>query len=134
MTAKNNNKRVRRAIVEILFEHGACTRGEVVIHLQSYKSIKGTPSPNSLSALLSKNPQVISVGVADVEMTNGTMTRHMKFDIDRNIIKTKDDIIYTRPPSVMTPSDLKRSCKCDSCGRIRIPFEGSTCISCVRSK
>ena len=50
VSANNNNKRVRRAIVELLYEHGACTREQVAEHLQNYKGVKNVPSPNSISA------------------------------------------------------------------------------------
>ncbi len=133
VSANNNNKRVRRAIVEILLKHGACTREQVAEHLQTYKGVKNVPSPNSLSALMSKNPQVVIVGREKVEMTSGINTHHMLFDIDRTVIKTKDDLILTRPISVMTPSERKKARQCGKCGRTRIMPEGSDiCLTCLR--
>lgn len=133
VSANNNNKRVRRAIVEILLEHGACTREQVAEHLQNYKGVKNVPSPNSLSALMSKNPQVVIVGREKVEMTIGVNTHHMLFDIDREIIKTKEDLILTRPISVMTPSERRKSVQCSQCARTRILPEGSDiCLTCSR--
>ena len=134
VSANNNNKRVRRAIVEILLKHGACTREQVAYHLQNYKGVKNVPSPNSLSALMSKNPQVVIVGREKVEMTSGINTHHMVFDIDRKAIQTKDDLILTRTISVMTPSERRRAVQCMDCGRTRImPDETvARCISCVR--
>ena len=134
MSANNNNKRIRRALLQILWENGPCTRQEVVTHLQELKSVKTTPSPNSLSALLSKNPQVISVGKTKVEMTNGTNANHMLFDIDRRIIHEFDELIYTRPGSVMTPNETRRAKKCTGCGRNRImPPEGQPRLTCQRT-
>lgn len=133
MSANNNNKRVRRAIVELLLEHGPATREEVAELLQNYKGVKNVPSPNSLSALMSKNPQVVIVGKQKVEMTLGINTQHMLFDIDRQVIKSKDDLILTRPISVMTPSERRVAIQCQGCGRTRImPKGGEVCISCVR--
>lgn len=135
MSANNNNKRVRRAIVEVLLKHGACTREQVAQHLQNYKGVKNVPSPNSLSALMSKNPQVVIVGREKVEMTNGVNTHHMLFDIDRQVIQTPDDLILTRPISVMTPKERKVAIQCKGCGRTRImPDETSICISCQRQR
>tara|TARA_R100001510_G_scaffold51005_1_gene50451 strand:- start:4916 stop:5320 length:405 start_codon:yes stop_codon:yes gene_type:complete len=133
MSANNNNKRVRRAIVEILFKHGACTREQVAEHLQTYKGVKNVPSANSISALMSKNPQCVIVGRQKVEMTNGINTHHMMFDIDREVIKTKDDLIFTRPISVMTPSEKQKAIQCRKCGRTRImPTDEAKCLSCIR--
>lgn len=133
MSANNNNKRVRRAIVELLLEHGPATREEVAELLQNYKGVKNVPSPNSLSALMSKNPQVVIVGKQKVEMTLGINTHHMMFDIDRVVIKTKDDLILTRPISVMTPSERRKAIQCKDCGRTRIMPKGSNkCLACHR--
>ena len=57
-----NNRRVRRLIVEILWEHGEMTKEEMAERLTSEKNVRTVPSPHSLSALMSKNPQVIAVG------------------------------------------------------------------------
>ena len=133
MSANNNNKRVRRAIVEILLNHGPCTREQVAEHLQTYKGVKNVPSANSISALMSKNPQCVIVGRQKVEMTNGINTHHMLFDIDREVIKTKDDLIFTRPISVMTPTEKEKAVQCSYCGRTRImPTEEVKCLSCLR--
>jgi len=133
MSANNNNKRVRRAIVELLLEHGPATREEVAELLQNYKGVKNVPSPNSLSALMSKNPQVVIVGKQKVEMTLGINTHHMLFDIDREVIKTRDDLILTRPISVMTPSERRKAIQCSTCAKTRImPEDETTCIACIR--
>ena len=133
MSANNNNKRVRRAIVELLFEHGACTREQIAEHLQNYKGVKNVPSPNSISALMSKNPQVVIVGREKVEMTNGINTHHFQFDIDREVIKEIEDLIYTRPISVMTPRERRMAEQCCSCGRTRIlPNNEQPCLNCRR--
>ena len=133
VSANNNNKRVRRAIVELLYEHGACTREQVAEHLQNYKGVKNVPSPNSISALMSKNPQVVIGGREKVEMTNGVNTHHFQFDIDRAVIQSKDDLIFTRPLSVMTPSERRRAIQCECCARTRIlPDDQQPCLSCRR--
>ena len=86
MSANNNNKRVRRAIVEILLEHGGCTREQVAYHLQNYK-----------------------------------------------VIKTEEDLILTRPISVMTPSERRKAKQCRACARTRIlPDDSDECITCIR--
>jgi hypothetical protein len=131
VSANNNNKRVRRAIAEILLKHGPATRERIGELLQDYKGVKNVPSPNSISALMSKNPQVVIVGREKVEMTIGINTHHMSFDIDREVIKTKEDLIYTRPISVMTPKERSIAMKCMTCGRTRVMPDGELpCLSC----
>lgn len=133
MSANNNNKRVRRAIAELLLIHGPATRDKVGELLQDYKGVKNVPSPNSISALMSKNPQVVIVGSEKVEMTVGINTHHKSFDIDRDVIKSTEDLIYTRPISVMTPSERQLAIKCDKCGRTRVmPNNELPCLTCRR--
>ena len=68
-----NNKRVRRAILTILWADGPLTKETLADRLQTYKSVRQVPSPNSLSALLCKNPQIVSVGVE--RLSRYTVTR-----------------------------------------------------------
>lgn len=127
-----NNRRVRRFIVEILWEHGAMTKEGVAEKLSSLKNVRTVPSPHSLSALLSKNPQIIAVGSEKVENAIGIKASHLIYDIDRDLIKSRDDILYTRSPTVMTPTQRKKAVQC-SCGRIRmLPPESDVCLNCLR--
>lgn len=133
MPSNNNNKRVRRAIAEILFRHGPLSRDRVGEYLKDYRGIKNVPSPNSLSALMSKNPQVIEVGRERVELTNGTRAYHLLFDVDRDIVHSVDELRMTQPVSMMSPSDRKKSIKCSVCARARIILEGDVCLTCERT-
>ncbi len=133
MSSNNNNKRKRRAIVEILFEHGPCTREEVAAHLSAIRGVRHTPSPNSISALMSKNPQTIIVGKQRVEATNGEKSFHMLFDVDREVVREIGDLIYTRPISIMTPKEKAIAVQCKGCGCTRImPDQATECLSCER--
>jgi hypothetical protein len=127
-----NNRRVRRFIIEILWEHGPLTKEGVAEKLSILKNVRAVPSPHSLSALLSKNPQVIAVGSEKVENAVGVKASHLLYDIDRDVIKCLDDIVYTRSPTVMTPKQRLKAEQC-SCGRIRIfPPESKVCLPCLR--
>jgi len=127
-----NNRRIRRIIVDFLYEHGAMTKEGMADLLMKTKSIRTVPSPHSLSALMSKNPQVISVGSEQVENAIGTKAKHLIYDIDKKLIQSKEDIIYTRSLTVMTPHQKKLAQKC-ACSRIRIfPPNSNTCLHCVR--
>lgn len=127
-----NNRRIRRSIVEILWEFGPLTKEGVAEKLSSIKNVRAVPSPHSLSALLSKNPQIISVGSEKVENAVGVKASHLLYDIDRDIIQSRDDILYTRSPTVMTPKQRLQAKQC-SCGRIRIfPPDSEVCLPCLR--
>ena len=128
-----NNKRVRRAILTILWVDGPLTKETLADRLQTYKSVRQVPSPNSLSALLCKNPQVISVGLEKVESIYGNKTTHMLFDIDRFLIREESDILFTLPYNIMTPAQKEQATKCPTCGRRRILLPNETsCLCCIR--
>jgi len=107
-----NNKRVRRIIVDILWEYGAMTKEGMAAMLSKTKNIRTVPSPHSLSALLSKNPQIVQVGSTKVENAIGTSANHLVYDINRKIIHTKEDIMLTRSPTVMTPAQMQEAQPC----------------------
>jgi len=128
-----NNRRIRRVIVDILWDYGPMTKQQVADILQDHRGIRQVPSPQSLSALLSKNPQVICLGIERVETAGGGKARHMKFGIDRNLIRHKDDIMLTRPVNAMTPTQRREAVKCLGCGRTRVmPEGGPPCLHCRR--
>ena len=127
-----NNRRIRRIIVDLLFEYGEMTKEGMSDCLAKHKSVRTVPSPHSLSALMSKNPQVKSVGSEQVENAVGTKASHLVYDVDRDLIRSKDDIILTRSLTVMTPQQKKQAKKC-KCGRIRVfPDKSDVCLHCVR--
>ncbi len=97
------------------------------------KNVRAVPSPHSLSALLSKNSQIVAVGSEKVENAVGVKASHLLYDVDRDVIKHRDDILYTRSPTVMTPKQKDESQTCD-CGRIRVfPPGFDKCLHCLRN-
>lgn len=127
-----NNRRIRRIIVDILYEYGEMTKEGMADLLSKKKSVRTVPSPHSLSALMSKNPQVVAVGSEQVENAIGTKAKHLIYDIDRKLIRSKEDIVFTRSLTVMTPQQKKDSQKC-KCGRIRVfPPDSNVCLHCIR--
>ena len=127
-----NNRRIRRIIVDLLFDNGPMTKEGMADCLTKYKSVRTVPSPHSLSALMSKNPQVKAVGSEQVENAVGTRAMHLIYDVDRDVIKSKEDIMLTRSLTVMTPQQKKQAKKC-KCGRIRVfPKRSEVCLHCVR--
>ncbi len=127
------NRRVRRAILEILYDSGPMTKEEVASALAERKGVNHVPSPHSLSALLCKSHSVIVVGKKQVENMVGVKAKHLVYDIDRDVVLCKDELIYIREPSTMTPKEKARASKCLSCGRTRIkPADSDECLTCVR--
>ena len=125
-----NNRRIRRIIIDLLFEHGEMTKEGMADLLSKKKSIRTVPSPHSLSALMAKNSQVVVVGKELVENAVVTKAVHLVYDIDRKLIKSKEDITFTRSLTVMTPSERKLAQKC-ACGRIRVfPTDSDVCLHC----
>ncbi len=96
------NRRVRRAILEILYDSGPMTKEEVASALAERKGVNHVPSPHSLSALLCKSHSVIQVGKKTVENMVGVKSKHLVYDIDRDVVLCKDELIYIREPSTMT--------------------------------
>ena len=128
-----NNRRVRRLIVDLLWEFGEMTKEEMAEKLTTKKNVRTVPSPHSLSALLSKNPQIVAVGSEKVENAVGIKASHPVYDIDRNLIQKREEIVYTRSPTVMTPKQKQEAIMCD-CGRIRVfPPGYAKCLHCVRN-
>lgn len=126
------NSRIRRAILNVLWEHGPATKEDVAVHLGNEKGIRRVPSPHSLSALLCKSHSIIIVGKKTVENIVGVKSQHALYDLDREIVLQKDEIKFVREPSTMTPEERSLSQKC-GCGRTRIfPPDSDECLSCQR--
>jgi len=126
------NSRIRRAILEVLWEHGPMTKEEVAVKLGDSKGVRRVPSPHSLSALLCKSHSVIIVGRKVVENIVGVKSKHAMYDIDREVVIDKDEILYIREPSTMKPKEKAVARKC-SCGRTRVfPPDSDECLSCQR--
>ena len=127
-----NNARLRRRIAYILFEHGPLTRIQVCEQLHEEGLFREVPSESSLAALISKNTQVVSVGNEKIELSNGTFVRNMKFDVDRNLIKSEEDILLTMPYSSMTNRQKKDAVRCSSCKQLRLMPDMQKCLICDR--
>ena len=128
------NRRVRRAILEILYDgEGGMTREDVAVALGEYKGVDKIPSPHSLSALLKKSASTIVVGKKVVENLMGNRNKHNLYDVDRSIVKERSELKYMLEPSVMTPNEKAKASKCQSCSRTRImPDDGDECLTCIR--
>lgn len=119
--------------MRILFEsEGGMTRSEVSEKLHELGLFREAPTESSLAALISKNAQVIKVGYAKVELSNGLTVRNMVFDVDRNLIRCEEDIELTMPYSCMTKSMKEEAQRCPSCRQMRIIEGSEECLACLR--
>ena len=127
-----NNARLRRLIAQILFHDGPMTRVQVCEALLDAGLFRDMPSESSLAALISKNAQVVSVGLVGVELSNGSATKNMTFDIDRDMVRTESDLVYTRPFSSMSAKDKRQTVRCSECKQLRLIRRGEVCLVCER--
>ena len=128
-----NNSRLRRTIVRILFESdGGLTRTQVAEKLHDMGLFRELPSESSLAALISKNAQVIKVGHAKVELSNGLTVRNMVFDVDRDLIQSEEDIALTMPFSSMSNDLKEEAIRCPKCKQMRYMPEMKVCLVCER--
>ena len=111
------------------------TKDLLATYLAKEKSIRTIPSPHSLAALCSKNVQIVMVGSEKVENAVGVPQKHAVYDVNRELIKCKEDIVLTRATGTMTPKEKREAKKCPSCGRVRLmPKDSEVCLWCVRNE
>lgn len=119
--------------MDLLYEFGPATKERMAELLNQKKNVRSIPSPHTLSALLSKNPQIVAIGSEEVENLVGIKAKHLIYDINRKLIQSKQDITYTRTLTIMTPQQKEVAKKC-SCGRVRVFPDGyNTCLHCLRT-
>jgi hypothetical protein len=109
------------------------TKEEVAEALAETRGVSHVPHPASLNALLCKSASIISVGKREVENIVGQKSKHLLYDVDREVVLTESDLTYVREPCTMTPKEKARASKCPGCSRTRIFPEGSEqCLTCER--
>jgi len=127
------NRRVRRAILGLLWEQGPMTKEEVAEALADARGVSHVPQPASLNALLCKSASIISVGKREVQNLVGQKSKHLLYDVDREVVLSEDELIHVREPCTMTPKEKAQARKCPGCSRTRIFREGSEqCLTCER--
>jgi len=130
-----NNARIRRRIAEILFEKGSMTRLQMASILLNSGEFRNLPNDSSLTAMLAKNLQIKQVGHEMIDSGDGIKTKQTIYAIDDEIIKSKRDLVLTRPYSTMTANERKLAKECPSCKQMRIiEDKWGDCIVCVRKQ
>lgn len=124
------NVRVRRLVAEILYSNGAMTKTKMFSYLANNHKLLKEPTEHSLSSIMNKNSQVIRVGTEIAVTESGNKTTHILFDVNRDIIKTYDDLVMTMPFTLLTKEESKGACRCPKCARVRIPSSGQVCLEC----
>lgn len=108
------------------------TRAQVGTHLHALGMFRDVPTESSLAALISKNAQIVSVGQAKIELSNGLTVRNMVFDVDRNLIREEEDIELTMPFSSMSNSLKEKAERCPTCKQMRYMPDMDECLVCQR--
>ena len=128
-----NNKTIKRLIVNIVYERGPLTKNSLVGYLQERIGIVNR-TEGSLSSLLAKNTQIIRVGTVREPNKHGRKIATPQYDLDRDLIQSAEDIVYTTPLSLMTPNEVELAKRCESCGKMRVlPDDSPICLKCLRS-
>ena len=133
MARNNANARIRRKVAEILFDEGSMTRSEMSSRLLSMNEFRILPNDSSLTAMLCKNAQIVIEGWEWVQVTDGVKVKNAVYKINDEIIKSREDLLYTLPVSSMTRSQKERAIVCPSCRQRRIIKDRwSDCLTCQR--
>lgn len=128
------NKSIKRAITRLVFEHGPVTKNDIVGLLQTQHG-SNSRTEGQISALLAKNSQVVRVGTTREPNKYGKKIATPVYDVDRTIISTVGDLVYTTPVALMTPQEYERSRQCILCSKVRvIPDDGQICHVCCMNQ
>jgi len=128
------NKSIKRTITRLVYEHGPVTKNDIVGLLQKEHGYN-IRTEGQISALLAKNSQVVRVGTTREPNKYGKKIATPVYDVDRNIIRCAEDLTYTTPIALMTPSEYARATQCSVCSKVRvIPDDGQICHVCCMSQ
>ena len=127
-----NNKTIKRLIVRIVYEHGPLTKNSLIGYLQERLG-NVNRTEGSISSLLAKNTQIIRVGTVREPNKYGRKIATPQYDVDRDLIKSAKDIVYTTPLSLMTPDEMEKSERCPACHKVRVlPDDSPICHKCLK--
>jgi hypothetical protein len=79
---------------------------------------------------MNKNSQVIPVGTEIAITETGNKTTHILFDVNRDLIKSPEDLIMTMPVSILSKEESVDACRCPKCARVRKLCESGVCLEC----
>jgi len=106
------------------------TKGQMYEHIhKNYKLLK-EPTEHSLSSIMNKNCQVIPVGTEVTITETGNKTLHTLFDINRDLITTKEELIMSMPVGILTKKESDGVARCHQCARTRILMDSGLCLEC----
>jgi len=128
------NKRIRRIVLDTLWELGPMTKGQMYEHIhKNYKLLK-EPTEHSLSSIMNKNSQVVPVGTEVTVTETGNKTLHTLFDIDRELITNDEELVMTMPVGILSKNESKNVGRCHTCARQRILLPNAKCLQCERQE
>ncbi len=82
------------------------------------------------NSIMNKNSQVIPVGTEIAITETGNKTTHILFDVNRDLIKSPEDLIMTMPVSILSKEESVDACRCPKCARVRKLCESGVCLEC----
>lgn len=126
------NKHIRRLVLETLYHEGSMTKGQMFDYLKQHYRLLKEPTEHSLSSIMQKNCQIIKVGKTDVHTQSGGVTKHILFDVDREMIKNYEELLLTMPIGITTKQEQKEfgTMRCVECARERLCVSDSTVKTC----
>jgi hypothetical protein len=127
----SHNTRIRGIILDLLFDEGPLTIPRLRDRLSNSGS-RNVASQQRLASILTRTMQIVPVGSVKVAGDNGKES-HTLYDINRQVIHSKDDFPYTTSTSHLPPKLKAQVTRCAECGLLRLMPEGSdTCLFCLR--
>jgi hypothetical protein len=127
-----NNKTIKRLIVRIVYERGPLTKNSLIGYLQERLG-NVNRTEGSISSLLAKNTQIVRIGTVREPNKYGRRIATPQYDVDRDLIQSAKDIVYTTPLSLMSPQELEDATRCPKCHKVRVlPEDSPICLNCQR--
>ena len=107
-------------------------KGEIFQHIMKNHSLLKIPTEHSISSLLHKSCQVEEVGKVVVETESGNRASHTVFDINRDIISNRRELVMSMPEKLLTDEERDGLIRCMSCARMRIEYSNNQCLFCTK--
>lgn len=128
----SSNTRIRGIILDLLFDEGPLTIPRLRDRLGSDGQTRNVPSQQRLASILTRTKQIQPIGTVRVSGDNGK-ENHTLYDIDRQVIRDRSDLILTTSTSHLPPKLKSQVVRCPGCGLLRLMPDGeSLCLFCLR--
>lgn len=126
------NKTSRRLILEVLFEHGPMNKTEIFEHIKNNHRVLRENTEHSMLSIMQKSSQAIVIETELNRTQTGNKTTIDVFDINRDKIRTYDDLVKSMPIGLLNKKEIQPMIRCNECLRNRLPhdIENQLCVEC----